>query len=102
MPQPLPSGSTPIVLVVPHPLPSWNALLGLEHWGRAKLKKQIQESFLSALRHAAADCSTRTTSQRSTMSIAADTLASFQATQQAKRALRRAKKKLGAKKTSAP
>ena len=36
-------------LVVPGRLPSWNALLSMHHWKRAKAKKAIQEEFLSAL-----------------------------------------------------
>lgn len=90
----------PIKLTVLHPLPSWNAICALGHWQRAKLKKAIQESFLSALRASAADSSTKTTSAKSTMSIAADTLVSWQKMRQAKRESLRAKKKLLAKKTS--
>jgi hypothetical protein len=81
-------------LLIPGRLPSWNALLGLGHWQRAKLKNQIQESFLSALRAAAADCLTRTTSQRSSMSIAAATLDSYRAMRLSARVLKSAKKKL--------
>lgn len=90
-----------IRIVVPGPIPSWNEILKLEHWGRDKLKKEIQESFLSALQRSASDCSTRTISAKSTMSIAADTLVSYQATQRAKRASRRAKKKLEAMQNNA-
>ena len=88
------------MIVIPGRLPSWNEILGMEHWARDKFKKQIQADFLSALRRTASAYSTKTTSAKSTMSIAADTLVSYQATQQEKRALRRAKKKLLAKKTS--
>src|SRR5690349_16140771 len=90
----------PIHLVIPGPLPSWNDVLGMDHWARDRLKKGIQERFLSALQRSACDFSTKTTCARNTMSIAADTLASFQATQRAKRALRRAKKKLEANQNS--
>jgi hypothetical protein len=36
-------------LRIPGRLPSWNALLGMDHWARAKLKKSIQQDFISAL-----------------------------------------------------
>jgi len=36
-------------LEIPGRLPSWNQILGLEHWGRAKLKKKIQDEFISSL-----------------------------------------------------
>ncbi len=87
----------PIKLIIPSSLPSWNHILGLEHWGRAKLKKEIQEGFSSALRASVTDCSMRTTCARNTMSIACDTLASYQTTLLAKRKLRLAKKRLAAK-----
>lgn len=90
-----------IKVVIPGRLPSWNEILGMEHWARAKFKSDIQDAFLSELRRSAADSSTKTTSARNTMSIAADTLESYQATQRAKRALRQAKKKSEAKAKSA-
>jgi hypothetical protein len=68
------------------------------HWQRAKLKKQIQDGFLSALRASAADCLTRTTSQRNILSIAADTLAFYQQMRQTAQKSRLAKKGLSAKK----
>ena len=88
-------------LTLTHPLPSWNAILGLGHWQRARLKKAIQDDFLSALRASADDSSTRTTSARSTLSIAAATLDSYQRTMLERRRLRSRKSKSGAKKTSA-
>lgn len=89
-------------LTLKHPIPSWNAILGLGHWQRARLKKAIQDDFLSALRASADDCSTRTTSARSTLSIAAATLDSYQRTMQERRRLKSRKSKSGAKKKSAP
>lgn len=88
----------PIKLVIPSSLPSWNAVLALHHWGRAKLKEEIQKDFLSALKTSATDSSTRIISQRSTMSIAYDTLVSYREMRQAKRKSRLAKKRLDAKK----
>ena len=88
-------------LTLKHPVPSWNAILGLQHFSRAKLKKAIQDDFLSALRAIAADSSTRTTSARSTLSIAAATLDSYQRTMQERRRLKSRKSKSGAKKKSA-
>lgn len=89
-------------LTLKHPLPSWNAILGLGHWQRARLKKAIQDDFLSALRASAADCSTRTTSVRSTLSIAAATLDSYQRTMQERRRLKSRKSASAQKKKSAP
>ena len=88
-------------LTLTHPLPSWNAILGFGHWQRARLKKAIQDDFLSALRASADDSSTRTTSARSTLSIAAATLDSYQRTMQERRRLKSRKSKSGAKKKSA-
>ena len=93
--------SEPIHLTIPGPLPSWNDILGMEHWERAKVKSAIQEVFLSALRLSASDSSTKTTSVKNSMSIAADTLVSYQAMRQEKRRLRQAKKKLLAKQNNA-
>jgi hypothetical protein len=95
----LPPGA--IRVVIPGRLPSWNEILGMEHWARAKFKSDIQDAFLSELRRSAADSSTKTTCARSIMSIAAATLESYQATQRAKRASRQAKKRSEAKLKSA-
>lgn len=88
-----------LTLVVKHKVPSWNAILALGHWQRAKLKKAIQEDFLSALRASADDSSTRTTSVKSTTSIAAATLDSYQRTMQERRTSRLAKKRSEKRKT---
>lgn len=85
----------PIVrLEVPGRIPSWNEILGMEHWARYKYKDQVQVAFLSALRACAADCSMKTTSARSILLTAADTLGCYRATAQAKRKLRRSKGRL--------
>ncbi len=79
---------------IPGRLPSWNQILGMEHWSRHKLKSEIQDGFLSALRASASDSSTKTTSVKSIMSIAADTLESYREITRKERASRSAKKKL--------
>lgn len=89
-------------LTLKHPIPSWNAILGLGHWQRARLKKAIQDDFLCALRASADDCSTRTISARSTLSIAAATLDSYQRTMQERRRLKSRKSASARKKKSAP
>jgi len=81
-------------LEVMHQIPSWNAVLAMEHWGRQRLKKGIQFAFLSALRVSASDCSTKTTSAKNTLSIAAATLESYQLMLRRKRESKRANSKL--------
>lgn len=88
-----PEGELILCLEIPGRLPSWNDLLGLEHWARYKFKKMLQETFLCELRRCASDSSTKTTSARNTMLIAADTLALFLETARQQRALKSAKKK---------
>lgn len=83
-------------------VPSWNEILGMEHWARDKRKKDIQAAFLSALRACAADLSTRTTSAKNTWSIAADTLASYQETALARRKLKQLSARQEKKKMSTP
>jgi hypothetical protein len=88
-------------IVIRHPLPSLNAVLGMGHWQRAKLKQWIQDSTLSALRASECDSSTRITSFRSGMSIPSDTLASYQMMRLKERESKQAKKKLERKKKNA-
>lgn len=83
----------PFRLVIPGRLPSWNVVLGMGHWQRAKLKKQIQDAFLCALRATADDCSMKTTSARNMLLIAAATLESYQETTRLKRESLRLKKR---------
>ena len=90
----------PLKLTLKHPLPSWNAICGLGHWQRAKLKEAIQLDFLSALQASAGDSWTKITSAKNMCSIAAATLVSYREMRQEQRALRRAKKKSEAKPTS--
>jgi len=86
------------VLTMKHPVPSWNALLGMGHWQRRKLKQAIQDDFLLALRATAAECLMKTTSQKSTFATYADTLESYLTTLQIERKSRSAKSKLRLKK----
>lgn len=81
---------------------SWNNVLQLEHHARQGLKLKIQNAFLSALRASATDSLTRTTSARNTLSIAADTLASYQATAREQRALKARNARLEKKRKSTP
>lgn len=78
-------------------VPSWNDVMQLETWGRAKRKEEIQNAFLSALRASAADSSTKTTCARSTLLIAADTLERSLTIRQQERASRRRNLRLKAK-----
>lgn len=83
-------------------VPSWNEILGMEHWGRAKKKQAIQSAFLSALLASASDSSTRTTSARNTLSTAAATLASYLTTTRDQRESKRLSAKLSKGKRSTP
>lgn len=79
-------------------LPSWNQILGMHHWTRAKFKKEIADAFLSALRALENDSSTRTTSAKNTTSIYFVTLESYLQMTLQKRKLKSAKKRSEAKK----
>jgi hypothetical protein len=47
---PTPAGQRLLLtLTIPGRIPSWNALLAMGHWQRAKAKKKIQDEFISAL-----------------------------------------------------
>jgi len=81
-------------------LPSWNELLGMEHWSRHQLKKALQETFLSGLRQSGGSCSMTIIFAKSSMSIAADTLQSFMETARLRRELKLLKLKLGLTKES--
>lgn len=77
-----------------HPLPSLNRVISLGHWQRAKLKTSIQESVLSALRASESASSTKTIWLPNGMSTPSAILESYMETIRAKRALKRASKKL--------
>lgn len=80
-------------LTIPGRLPSWNEVLGMEHWARYKLKEEIQGAFLCALYQSASDCSTKTTSAKSSILTAAATLESYRKIRREQRALKLANKK---------
>jgi len=82
-----------IELRIPGRLPSWNEILGMQHWARDKFKCQLQDNFAYALRASANDSSIKTTSARSTMLTAAATLDSYRETVRERRRLRHSKKK---------
>lgn len=88
-----------LTLKVPGRLPSWNMVLAMHHWQRKKFKDRIAESFLSALHHSAADCSTKTISAKNTMWIYADTLAQFLMTRRAKSKSRSVRSEANARKS---
>lgn len=79
---------------VPGRLPSWNQILGLEHWARYQLKEKLAEDFLRELRAIEGDSSMRITSAKSTISTFADTLECYLKTRQELRKSRSAKKRL--------
>lgn len=79
-------------LRVPGRLPSWNELLGMQHWSRHKLKGGVQKDFLFALRVSERTCSMRTTSAKSITSIASVMLESYLAMIREKRILKSASK----------
>lgn len=80
-------------LRVPGRLPSWNELLGMQHYARHRLKGRIAKDFLSALQACEPDSLTKTTCAKSTMLIYADTLAAYLRMTQAKRILKSASAK---------
>lgn len=79
---------------IPGRLPSWNEILGMQHWSRVRFKTDLQLEFLSALRASASDSLTKTTSAKSTTLIAADMLGSYMETIRQKRRLKSLKKRL--------
>jgi hypothetical protein len=91
-PQP-PSDPTTFRISISHPLPSLNAVLGLGHWKRGKLKQAIQDSTLSALRACESASLIPTTWFQSGTSIPSATLASYQTMRLNERALKRANAK---------
>lgn len=99
---PTPSDGTLIFrLEIKGRLPSWNEILGMEQWARYKFKNQLADDFSFALRQSGTDSSMKITSARSTMSTYSDTLESYRATKQARRALKRLKGKPPVTKKSA-
>lgn len=83
-------------------LPSWNEILGMEHWARYQLKKSLASDFMSALQASVGTSLTKITYAKNSTSTYAATLARYQVTQREKRKLRSARKKLEAKNESSP
>ncbi len=84
-------------LTVPGRLPSWNDILGMEHYSRHTLKKHLAKEFLSCLRATAADSSIKIICAPSTLLTYAATLESFLAMRLVQRKSRLLKKKLALK-----
>lgn len=93
-PEPKKEGELIFSLTIPGRLPSWNELLGMEHWARYALKEQIQVAFLSALYQSANDSSTKIISAKNSMLIAHATLESYRKIRREQRELKSASKKL--------
>lgn len=81
-------------LTIPGRLPSWNAILAMEHWQRYKEKRNLADVFLFALKLSERDCSTTTTPAPSGTLIYSATLALYLTTAQERRALKSHNKKL--------
>jgi hypothetical protein len=94
------SGELLFSLDLPGRLPSWNEILGMQHFSRQSLKSRLLKEFGFALRASAAACSTRTICAPSTLLTAAATLASFEMMRRERRKLRSAKKRLEANQKS--
>jgi hypothetical protein len=93
---PLPTPRPPLNglrLTIGHPLPSWNAVCGMGHWQRAKMKTQARESFLSGLSTLEFGSKMRITSAKNSQSIISATLEFYVTMIQARRALSQLRKK---------
>lgn len=80
-------------LKVPVRLPSWNEVLGMEHWARYKLKQDLAKSFELSLRATARDFSMKTTSAKNIWLTYVATLELYQRTRLEQRRLRLSRKK---------
>lgn len=92
-PKPSP-GKLVFKLTVPGRLPSWNQLLGMEHWQRYKFKKDLADIFLSSLKLSERACSTTTMPPPNTTLTYSATLASYLMTVRARRESKSRNKKL--------
>ena len=82
-------------LTIPGRLPSWNDILGMEQWARYKFKKELADTFLSALRQHECDSLTKTTSAKNTtLTFSATLLAAHLETARQRRILKLRNKKL--------
>jgi len=95
MPEPTPTSPGELVfeIEIPGRLPSWNQILGFEHWSRDKFKCQLQEKFMYELRRLESASSTKTTAVANSISTYCATLELFLETRRQKRKLRSAKKR---------
>lgn len=66
-----------LTIEIPGRIPSWNEILGMEHWERYRFKSKLRREFISGLRVFAQLCSMKTTSARNSILIAAATLESY-------------------------
>lgn len=92
-PEPKPKGRLIFSITVPGRLPSWNEILGMEHWARYAYKKELADGFLSELQRRANDCSTKTTCAKNLWLIYAATLARYLETARRRRILRSGSKR---------
>lgn len=89
-----------ITFKIPGRLPSWNTILGMQHWARHKLKAEIRAAFTCMLKALGSDPSTPTTSAKNTIWTAYVTLASYETTLRQKSASKRLSAKLAKAKPS--
>lgn len=87
-------GKLILSLRIPGRLPTWNDVLGMQHWSRHKLKSLIQVAFLSALSATVGTSSTKTTSAKNIMWTAYATLACYHRMIRAERILKSRNKRL--------
>ena len=75
-------------LELPIKLPSWNEILGMNHWRRMKFKAELASVFLSALQASERGSWTRIISAQNTPPTYSATLASYLAMKQESRKLK--------------
>ena len=73
-------------------LPSWNQILGMQHWTRKKFKDNLAKDFLCGLKALESGSSTKITSAGNITLTYSDTLESYLTTRQIKSKLKSAKK----------
>lgn len=80
-------------LRIPGRIPSWNAVLSMSHWQRAKAKKQLQKEFISALSLSENASAIRTTFRKNGFSTVSDIAERFEAMSRIKSPSKRRKGK---------
>jgi hypothetical protein len=83
-------------------IPSWNKILGEQHWDRDKRKKEIQTAMLSALSPSAPDYSTKTICAQNMQSIFCATAERFLAMRQERQQSRQRSARLKKAKKTTP